>query len=130
MLALTALDAALTVFDDVSPGDLRAQSLSLTDLFIDLVDARLPGLEVVTPRDHGRRGSHVSLRHPAAYGIVQALIARGVVGDFRTPDIARFGLAPLYVRHVDVYDAVDQLAAVLESAEHERPEYRTRLAVT
>ena len=130
VLALTALDAALTVFDDVSPGDLRAQSLSLTDLFIDLVDARLPGLEVVTPRDHGRRGSHVSLRHPAAYGIVQALIARGVVGDFRTPDIARFGLAPLYVRHVDVYDAVDQLAAVLESAEHERPEYRTRLAVT
>ena len=130
VLALTALDAALTVFDDVSPGDLRAQSLSLTDLFIDLVDARLPGLEVVTPRDHGRRGSQVSLRHPAAYGIVQALIARGVVGDFRTPDIARFGLAPLYVRHVDVYDAVDQLAAVLESAEHERPEYRTRLAVT
>ena len=130
VLALTALDAALTVFDDVSATDLRALSLSLTDLFVELVDARLPELEVVTPRDHGRRGSQVSLRHPAAYGIVQALIARGVVGDFRTPDIARFGLAPLYVRHVDVYDAVDQLATVLAGAEHERPEYRTRLAVT
>ena len=131
VLALSALDAALDVFDGVSLDVLRAQSLSLTDLFIALVDERLGShLEVVTPRTHARRGSQVSLRHPDAYGIVQALIARGVIGDFRTPDVARFGFAPLYVTHADVFDAVDQLAAVMESGEHLRPEYAVRNAVT
>jgi kynureninase len=105
--------------------------LSLTDYFIELVDVRLAGVfEVVTPRDHARRGSQVSLRHPDAYGIVQALIARKVVGDFRTPDIARFGFAPLYVTHADVYDAVDHLVAVMEHREHDRSEYTVRNAVT
>ena len=110
---------------------LRAASLSLTDYFIELVDVRLGGaLEVVTPREHARRGSQVSLRHPDAYGIVQALIARGVVGDFRTPDVARFGFAPLYVTHADVYDAVDHLVAVMAEEEFRRPEYATRNVVT
>jgi kynureninase len=105
-------------------------SLSLTQLFIDLVDERLDGFEVLTPRDPDSRGSQISLRHPEAYGIVQALIARGVVGDFRTPDVARFGLAPLYVRHVDVYDAVEHLVEVLEKGEHRDPAYARRNAVT
>jgi kynureninase len=131
ILALSALDAALDVFDGVDPADLRATSLSLTDYFIELVDARLPGVfEVLTPREHDRRGSQVSLRHRDAYGIVQALIARGVVGDFRSPDVARFGFAPLYVTHVDVYDAVEHLVAVMEHEEHVRPEYATRNVVT
>jgi len=130
VLALSALDAALTVFDGVGPADLRAASLSLTDLFQRLLDQRLPELEVVTPRDHGRRGSQVSIRHADAYGIVQALIARGVVGDFRSPDLARFGFAPLYVRHVDVHDAVEHLVAVLERKEHRNPAYARRNAVT
>lgn len=131
VLGLTALAAALEVFDGVDMGDLRAQSLSLTDLFIDLIDDRLGDeVEVVTPRDHARRGSQVSFRHPRAYGIVQALIARDVVGDFRDPDIARFGVAPLYIRHVDVHDAVDHLAAVLERDEHHDPRFRARHAVT
>lgn len=131
VVALTALDAALEVFDGIAVADLRAASLSLTGYFIDLVDARLDGaFEVVTPREPERRGSQVSLRHEQAYGVVQALIERGVVGDFRTPDIARFGFAPLYVRHVDVYDAVQRLVEVVERAEHARPSYSVRNPVT
>jgi len=131
VLALSALDAALDVFEGVAPADLRATSLSLTDYFIELVDVRLPGaFEVLTPREHTRRGSQVSLRHENAYGVVQALIARGVVGDFRTPDIARFGFAPLYVTHADVYDAVDHLVDVMDGGEHDRAEYAVRNRVT
>jgi kynureninase len=131
ILALSALDAALDVFADVDLSALRATSLSLTDYFIELVEARVGDtVEVVTPREHDRRGSQVSLRHPDAYGIVQALVARGVVGDFRTPDVARFGFAPLYVSHVDVWDAVDHLVAVLERDEQLRPEYAVRNPVT
>jgi kynureninase len=130
VLALSALEAALTAFDGVDVADLRAASLSLSDLFLRLLDERLPDLEVVTPREHDRRGSQVSVRHPEAYGLVQALIARGVVGDFRSPDLARFGFAPLYVRHVDVHDAVEHLVAVLEREEHRDPAYARRNAVT
>jgi kynureninase len=131
VLALSALDAALDAFDGVRAEVLREASLSLTDLFLALVDERLgSAVEVVTPRDHPRRGSQVSLRHPEAYGVVQALVARGVVGDFRTPDVARFGFAPLYVSHADVHDAVDHLVAVLDGAEQQRPEYAVRNAVT
>jgi kynureninase len=131
VLALSALDAALDVFDEVSLPALREVSLSLTDYFLALVDARLgSAFEVITPRTHERRGSQVSLRHPAAYGVVQALVERGVVGDFRTPDVARFGFAPLYVTHADVFDAVEHLAAVLAGEEHLRPAYDVRNAVT
>jgi len=131
VLALSALDAALDVFDDVDHTTLREASLSLTDLFIDLVDSRLAGrVEVVTPRERSRRGSQVSLRHPDAYGVVQALVERGVVGDFRTPDLARFGFAPLYVTHVDVHDAVDHLVEVIAHEEFARAAYRTRNPVT
>ena len=132
VLALSALESALEVFDGLAMTELRAASLSLTDLFIALVDERLPdsGLEVVTPREHHRRGSQVALRHPDAYGIVQALIARDVVGDFRSPDIVRLGFAPLYVTHSDVYDAVDRLVEVLAHLEHLDPAYSARNAVT
>jgi kynureninase len=70
------------------------------------------------------------LRHGDAYGVVQALLERGVVGDFRTPDVARFGFAPMYVRHVDVYDAVEHLVAVIANDEFARPAYSVRNAVT
>ena len=131
ILALAALDAALDVFDGVDHATLRAASLSLTDYFIALVDARLGSVfEVVTPRDRDHRGSQVSVRHEHAYGVVQALIDRGVVGDFRTPDVARFGFAPMYLTLADVYDAVDQLVEVMDNEEFARPEYATRNAVT
>ena len=131
VLALSALDEALTVFDGVAVDVLREASLSLTDYFLALVDERLGSVfEVITPREHDRRGSQVSLRHPAAYGVVQALVERGVVGDFRTPDVARFGFAPLYVTHADVHDAVDHLVEVMAREEHLRPAYATRNAVT
>ena len=131
VLALSVLDAALGVFDGVAVDVLREGSLSLTDLFIALVDERLGSVfEVITPREQQRRGSQVSLRHDEAYGVVQALIERGVVGDFRTPDVARFGFAPLYVTHADVYDAVDHLVEVMAHDEHLRPSYAVRNAVT
>ncbi|HSI93896.1 MAG TPA: kynureninase [Jiangellaceae bacterium] len=132
VLGMSALDTALDVFDGVSMADVRAKSLALTDYFIGLVDARLAGhgVRVEAPRTRAERGSQVCLRHPAAYGLVQALIARGVVGDFRAPDLARFGFAPLYVRFVDVWDAVDHLLAVLRDEEWARPEFAARAAVT
>ncbi|MCW2757876.1 MAG: kynureninase [Nocardioidaceae bacterium] len=131
VLALSALDAALAAFDGVAVSDLRAVSLSLTDLFVELVEERFGDrLPVITPREHGRRGSQVSLRHTDAYGIVQALIARGVIGDFRDPDVARFGFAPAYVTHVDVVQAVDHLTAVLAADEHLDPAYAERSTVT
>jgi len=131
VLALSALEASLEAFDGVSLSSLRARSLELTDLFIALVDERLPGVfEIVTPREHARRGSQVSLRHDAAYGVVQALIARDVIGDFRDPDIARFGFAPLYNTLDDVRTAVERLELVMQRKEYADPAYSSRNAVT
>jgi kynureninase len=131
VLALSALEASLEAFDGVSLKELRSRSLELTDLFIALVDERLPGVfEIVTPREHDRRGSQVSLRHEQAYGVIQALIARDVIGDFRDPDIARFGFAPLYNTPEDVRAAIERLEAVMESEEHADPAYSSRSAVT
>jgi kynureninase len=87
-------------------------------------------VEVEVPREHALRGSQVCLRHPQAYGLVQALIARGVVGDYREPDLGRFGFTPLYLRYVDVWDAVDRAVAVLDAGEHLSPAYQVRAAVT
>jgi kynureninase len=130
MLSLLALEAALAAYDGLALADVRATSASLTGFFIDSVDALAPELGVVTPRQVDRRGSQVSLRHPAAYAIVQALIARGVVGDYREPDIVRLGFAPLYVTHADCVRAAEELAAVIAGREHEDPRHSTRATVT
>ena len=131
IIALAALDGALHVWDRVNMDQIREKSLALTDLFIQLVDERTPGVfEVVTPLDHERRASQVALRHDAGYGIVQALIERNVIGDFRDPDLCRFGFAPLYVRFVDVFDAVEHLAAVMENGEYLTERFTKRNAVT
>ena len=129
-LGLIALEAALSAFDGVDMAALRAKSLALTQLFIDLVDAHLPGFGLITPRDGALRGSQVSLTHPEAYAIVQALIGRGVIGDFRAPDILRFGFAPLYVGHADVWQAVATLRDIMASQAWMQPEFAQRKAVT
>jgi kynureninase len=103
----------------------------LTSMFMQLIDERLPGtFALATPGDPARRGSQVSLQHEHAYAVVQALIKRGVVGDFRTPDLARFGFAPLYLRFVDVYDAVAALHSVMASREWTDPAFADRATVT
>ncbi|MFZ1062867.1 MAG: kynureninase [Acidimicrobiales bacterium] len=131
MIALASLNGALDVFERVTMDQVRAKSLALTDLFITLVEDRLPGVfELVTPRDHGRRASQVALRHPDGYGIVQALIERGVIGDFRAPDICRFGFTPLYLRYVDVFDAVERLVEVMTSQMYRDPRFLVRNPVT
>jgi kynureninase len=132
VIAMSALDAALDAFDGVTMAKVRTKSLALTDFFVDLVEQRLGefGAAPEVPRAHDKRGSQACVRLDNAYGFVQALIKRGVVGDFREPDLARFGFTPLYLRFVDVWDAVDQMAQVLEGGEHERPENTDRAPVT
>lgn len=132
LLSMAGLEASLDVWADVDMAQLRAKSLQLTDLFISLVETRLARwqLEVVTPREHERRGSQVALRFEDGYAVMQALIERGVIGDFRAPDLMRFGFAPLYVSHADVWDAVAALDEVLESGVWREPRFTQRSAVT
>jgi kynureninase len=130
VIALTALEAALDVWDGVSIEDVRKASLDLGDLFIREVEARCPELTLASPREGSRRGSQVSFRHEQGYAIMQALIARGVIGDFRAPDIVRFGLTPLYLGRDDVLKAVDILADIMAGRLWDRPEYMQKAAVT
>lgn len=132
MLSLLALESALGAFDGLTMPQVRARSLSLTALFLDLADEHLAarGFGVVTPRRDEERGSQVSLSHPEAYGVVQALSVRGVVGDFRHPDIVRLGFAPLYVRHADVVSAVRHLAEVVDAGEYLDERWTVRTTVT
>jgi len=132
LLSLVALEAGLDLFADVELPALRGKSGALGDLFIALVEQELPGsgLVLASPRNAAERGSQVSFRHPEGYPIMQALIARGVIGDFRAPDILRFGFAPLYVSFVDIWNAVARLGAVMAGLEWQRPEFRRRAAVT
>ncbi len=130
VLQLTALEAALDVWDIADMADVRARSQGLTQLFIDAVEARCPGLTLATPRDPDQRGSQVSFRFAEGYAAMQALIARGVIGDFRAPDIMRFGFTPLFIDEDDVRAAVDVLEEVIRDRLWDRPEYRTRAAVT
>lgn len=132
MLSLLALEAGLEAFDGLSMTDVRARSLSLTSLFLALTETALAplGFSVVTPRTDDERGSQVSLAHPRAYGVVQALVERGVVGDYRAPDIVRLGFAPLYVSHTDVVDSVAAIVAVVEAGEEQDARYVVQSTVT
>jgi kynureninase len=132
ILSLAALDAALGAFDGVDVGAARAKAGALGDLFIERVEARCAGkgLTLASPREAAARGGQVSFRHPHGWAVMQNLIARGVIGDFRSPDVIRFGFAPLYVRQVDVWDAVEVLGGILDSESWRDPRYQTVAAVT
>jgi kynureninase len=132
ILSLVALECGVETVAAAGVERLRRKSVALTERFARLVGEECAafGFGLGSPADPARRGSQVALRHPEAYAIVRALIARGVIGDFREPDILRFGFAPAYVRYVDVFDAVAALRAVMERREWERPEHRRRTKVT
>jgi kynureninase len=131
-LSLVALEAALAAFDGIDAATLERQAGALTDLFIGLYDRDLAprGFGLVTPRAAAERGAQVSLTHPEGYAIMQALIAEAVVGDFRAPDVLRFGFAPLYVSGGDVAAAVARLVDIVDSGRYRDPGFARRKAVT
>ncbi|WP_308915352.1 kynureninase [Jannaschia sp. LMIT008] len=130
VLQMAALSAALDVWDGVSMDAVRARSVALSERLIAGVEASCPALTLASPRDAASRGSQVSFRHPEGYSIMQVLIARGVIGDFRAPDILRFGVTPLYLSEREIDAAVDHLAAVMAGREWDDPRHRVRRAVT
>ena len=131
-LATLALETALKVFEDVDMNVLRQKNMALGDLFIALVEQELGGMnfELASPKEAEHRGSQVSLTHEEGYAIMQAVIARGIVGDFRAPDILRFGFAAPYVRYIDIWDSIAQLRDVMETREWDQPKFKERRAVT
>ena len=121
VVSLAMVECGLEIFEATSMDALRAKSLALTDLFIELVESRCAAhpLALVTPREHVRRGSQVSFTHPHGYAVMAALIARGVIGDYREPQIMRFGFTPLYTSFADVWDAVEILKDILDKASYD-----------
>lgn len=132
LVSLGMVECGLDIFAKTDMQALRRKSLALTDLFIRLVEERCKDhpLTLVTPREHAQRGSHVSFEHPQGYAVVQALIARGVIGDYREPRIMRFGFTPLYTSFQDVGTAVQALLEVLDNQTWREPQYQNRHAVT
>jgi kynureninase len=131
MLSLLALESAIDLWLGVDMAAVREKSVALTELFIHGVASMCgDAMELLSPRDPADRGSQVSLRHADGYGVIQALAAAGVIGDFRAPDICRFGFTPLYTRYVDVFDTVERLSRVIESGAYREPRYNVRATVT
>ena len=130
IISMRGVDVALDAFDGVTLPALRAKSLALTELFMARVSALLPELDVVTPRPPPLRGSQISIAFDRGYPVVQAMIERGVIGDFRAPDIMRFGFAPLYIRFCDVWDAAEILAECMRKEVWRDPRFEKKLAVT
>ena len=130
VLQMAALEAALDVWDHADMADIRARSIELSDQFIAGVESACPDLTLASPRDGHARGSQISFRHSQGYAIMQALIARGVIGDFRAPDIIRFGFTPLYIGADDVSGAVAILKDVMDNRLWDDPAYKIRAAVT
>ncbi|WP_050602804.1 kynureninase [Ruegeria sp. 6PALISEP08] len=130
VIQMTALSAAMDIWDMAEMADVRAKSIDLTELFISRVEASCPDLQLASPRTPEDRGSQVSFRFKEGYAAMQALIARGMIGDFRAPDIMRFGFTPLYIDEGDVIQATEILADVMQNKLWDAPEYKVRQRVT
>ena len=130
ILSMAALDAALEVWDDVDLSAVRKRSIELSEMFIAEIERRCPDLELASPRDPARRGSQVSFRFHVGYAAMRATIAAGVIGDFRAPDIMRFGFTPLYIGLDDVAEAARRIGKVMAERQWERPEFEKREKVT
>jgi kynureninase len=132
ILSLAALECGVDILLDASMAEIRAKSLRQSALFARLVEQELAGhgFSLVSPREDARRGSQVCLAHEHGYPIMQALIARGVIGDFRAPDILRFGFTPLYLGYGELWDAVWVLKEIMEDRSWDRPEYHAKARVT
>ena len=130
VLAMAALECGVELMAEIGMGPLVAKSRGLSEFFRMGMARRCPQLRCVSPHDPAQRGSQLSYQHADAYALCQALIARGVIGDFRDPDVLRFGFAPAYVSYEDCAMAVDALAEILASGEWDRPEFKARGAVT
>ncbi|GGO56427.1 Kynureninase [Roseovarius pacificus] len=130
VLALASLETALDIWDGVDMAALRARSQALSERFIAAVEATCPMLELASPRDADRRGSQVSFRFAHGYEAMQACIAHGVIGDFRAPDIMRFGITPLYIDEADIDRAAAVIARIMEQRLWDDAAYRARAAVT
>ncbi|MCD1286835.1 MULTISPECIES: kynureninase [unclassified Brevibacterium] len=132
IVSMSVAELGLDIYSRVDMAAVRAKSLELSDLFIELVDSRLSGhpVEVVTPREQAHRGSQVSITHPEGFAIMSALIARGIIGDYREPEVLRFGLTPLYIGFTEVWDTVEALRDILDNRLWDAPEHKVRGAVT
>ncbi|HET9428444.1 MAG TPA: kynureninase [Allosphingosinicella sp.] len=130
ILSLMALESGVDAFEGVTIERLWTKSIALFDVFYGLAEQLCPQLECITPRGPDQRGSHISFRHPHAFELCQALIADGVIGDFRAPDVIRFGLTPLYLGFEDLWHAVDRMAHILESESWRDPRFALRGKVT
>ncbi|CUH44381.1 kynureninase [Ruegeria atlantica] len=130
ILQMVALSTAMDIWDMADMQDVRTKSIELTELFIKRVEAACPDLQLASPRDPAQRGSQVSFRFADGYAAMQALIAHGVIGDFRAPDIMRFGFTPLYIDEQDVENAVEILADIMQNRLWDTPEFKVRQRVT
>lgn len=132
VLGLTALECGVDVMVDADMALIRKKSVALGELFIALMDELCGdlGFTLISPRDSALRGSQVSYEHPHGYEIVQTLKERDVIGDFRAPDVLRFGLTPLYLRYADVFHAVEAIRQIVTSGEWDKAQYRQRAAIT
>jgi kynureninase len=129
VLGLAALEVGVDLIAEIGVGRLHAKSQALSEFFLECL-GRSMWLDLVSPPASSDRGSQLSFRHPAAYALCQALIARGVIGDFRDPDVLRLGFAPAYLSFADMAAAARHLSEVLASGEWQRPEFNRRAAVT
>lgn len=132
IISMALVECGLDAHMSVNMAAIRAKSLALTDMFIELVNERCAqhGLKLITPLDHAYRGSHVSFEHPDGFAIVQALIARGIIGDYREPSVMRFGITPLYIGFEDIWNTVEILTEILDNHTWDQPLFKTRAAVT